>query len=105
MDVLRARLDLILAVALATLTIAVYAPVRDFEFVNYDDNVYVVENAHIGQGLSRANVLWSLTAFENGNWHPLTLLSHMLDVQLFGLDPAGHHAVNLALHVVNVLLL
>jgi tetratricopeptide (TPR) repeat protein len=67
--------------------------------------VYVAENPHIGQGLTSDNVLWSLTAFENGNWHPLTLLSHMLDVQVFGLEPAGHHAVNLALHVFNVLLL
>lgn len=104
MDAQRARLNLVLAVALATVTIGVYAPVRDFQFLNYDDNVYVVENAHIGQGLSRENVLWSLTAFENGNWHPLTLLSHMIDVQVFGLAPAGHHAINLALHVVNVLL-
>jgi len=95
----------VLALALAILTIAVYAPVRDFEFVNYDDNVYVVENTRIGQGLSRDNVLWSLTAFVNGNWHPLTLVSHMVDVHLFGLEPAGHHGVNLALHVVNVLLL
>ena len=105
MNAKRARRRVGLAVGLAALTIAVYAPVRDFAFLNYDDNVYVVENAHIGQGLSRDNVVWSFSAFENGNWHPLTLLSHMLDVQLFGLEPGRHHAVNLALHVVNVLLL
>jgi tetratricopeptide (TPR) repeat protein len=105
MDVKRPRLELALAVALAALTIGVYAPVRTFEFVNYDDNLYVVDNPHITQGLSGGDVGWSLTAFENGNWHPLTLLSHMLDVQVFGLNPAGHHAVNLALHVVNALLL
>jgi len=105
MDVQHVRLKLVLAVALAALTIVVYAPVRNFAFLNYDDNVYVVENAHIGQGLSQANAAWSLTAFENGNWHPLTLLSHMLDVQVFGLNPAGHHGVNLGLHVINVLLL
>jgi Flp pilus assembly protein TadD len=101
----RVSLKFVLAVALAVLTIGVYAPVLDFSFLNYDDNVYVVENAHIGQGLTPDNVAWSVTAFVNGNWHPLTLLSHMLDVQAFGLDPAGHHGVNLALHVVNVLLL
>ena len=99
------RLRVGLAVVLAALTIAVYAPVRDFAFLNYDDNVYVVDNAHIGQGLTRQNVVWSFSAFENGNWHPLTLLSHMLDVQFFGLDPGRHHVVNLALHVLNVLLL
>jgi len=101
----RVRLKIVLAVALAALTIAVYAPVRGFEFVNYDDNIYIVENAHVGRGLSGGDVVWSLTAFENGNWHPVTLLSHMLDVQVFGLEPAGHHVVNLALHAVNVLLL
>ena len=56
MDAKRPRLKLALAAALAAWTIAVYAPVRDFEFVNYDDNLYVVENAHITQGLSRTNV-------------------------------------------------
>jgi Flp pilus assembly protein TadD len=101
----RADLNVVLSVALAALTVVVYAPVRDFAFVNYDDNVYVTENARIGQGLTPDNVSWSLTAFVNGNWHPLTLLSHMLDVRFFGLDPAGHHVMNLALHVVNVLLL
>jgi tetratricopeptide (TPR) repeat protein len=105
MDVQRPRLELALAVALAALTIGVYAPVRTFEFVNYDDDLYVVDNPHVAQGMSGDNVVWSLSAFENGNWHPLTLLSHMLDVQVFGLDPAGHHAVNIAFHVVNALLL
>ena len=105
MDGHRVRLNLVLGVVLAVLTLAVYAPVREFFFLNFDDNAYVVENAHISQGLSQANVAWSLTAFVNGNWHPLTLLSHMLDVQIFGLNPAGHHLENLALHVINVLLL
>jgi len=97
--------NLLLAFGLAILTIGVYAPVRDFKFVNYDDNVYVTENAKVSQGLTPGNVSWSVTAFVAGNWHPLTLLSHMLDVQWFGLDPSGHHVMNLALHVGNVLLL
>jgi len=105
MDRQRLRLNLVLAAALAILTIAVYAPVRNFKFVNYDDDVYVTGNPQIGQGLTQGNVAWSVTAFVNGNWHPLTLVSHMLDVQAFGLDPAGHHGMNLALHVGNVLLL
>ena len=105
MDGLRQRPKLVLAVALVALTIAVYAPVRDFLFLNYDDHAYVVDNAHINRGLTPDNVRWSLTAFANGNWHPLTLVAHMLNVQIFGLDPAGHHVVNLALHVANVLLL
>jgi len=99
------RLNLALAAVLAAVTIAVYAPVREFAFVNYDDNVYVTENPEIGQGLTQGNLAWSTTAFLNGNWHPLTLVSHMLDVSLFGLNPAGHHGMNLALHLGNVLLL
>lgn len=97
--------NLALAVALAALTIFVYAPVRDSLFVNYDDNLYVTSSPRIVQGLNADNVAWSVTAFVNGNWHPLTLLSHMLDVELFGVDAAGHHVMNLALHVVNVTLL
>ena len=99
------QLGYFLAAALAALTILVYAPVRQFEFVNYDDNVYVAGNPHVATGVSPDNIAWSLTAFENGNWHPLTLMSHMLDCSLFGVDPAGHHVVNVAFHVVNVLLL
>lgn len=101
----RLRQHIVLAIALAALTLGLYAPVFGFEFVNYDDNVYVADNAHVASGLSAANVAWSLTAFENGNWHPLTLMSHMLDIQLFGLNAHAHHGVNLVLHVVNVLLL
>ena len=101
----RARLNRPLAAGLAALTIAVYAPVGRFEFLNYDDNVYVVDNPRVSLGLNGDNAAWSLTAFENGNWHPLTLLSHMLDVQLFGLDAGAHHGMSLALHVLCVLLL
>ena len=94
-----------LAVALTALTIAIYAPVSGFEFLNYDDDVYVTENAHVSAGLSAANLRWSLTAFDGGTWHPLTLWSHMLDVQLFGVHPGAPHVENLILHVVNALLL
>jgi len=95
----------LLPVALLGLTLFVYSPALELEFVSYDDTVYVTENARVQQGLSAENLAWSLGAFENGNWHPLTLLSHMLDVQVFGLKPAGHHGMNLALHAVNVGLL
>jgi Tfp pilus assembly protein PilF len=105
MDRQRLRLSLALAAVLAAVTIAVYAPVRQCGFVNYDDNVYVTENPEITQGLTPGNLAWSLTAFVNGNWHPVTLVSHMLDVDLFGLDAAGHHEMSLACHIVNVLLL
>jgi len=105
MDRNSVRLRLGLAGALAVLAVVVYLPVVGFGFLNYDDNVYVVDNARVAAGLNADNARWAMTAFTAGNWHPLTLYSHMLDVQLFGMNPAGHHGVSLAVHVANVLLL
>ena len=96
---------LLLALLLALATIAVYLPVAHHPFLNLDDNQYVTANPHIQNGLSWDAVQWAFTSYWSFNWHPLTWLSHALDVQIFGLDPAGPHLVNLALHVVNVLLL
>jgi Tfp pilus assembly protein PilF len=70
-----------------------------------DDSAYVVDNPHIKSGLDWSTISWALTAYYQSNWHPLTWLSHALDVQMFQLDPGGHHSTNLLLHVVNVLLL
>jgi protein O-mannosyl-transferase len=97
-----AALSLIL---LAALTLAVFAPVISFQFINVDDGVYVTANPHIQQGLTWHNAAWSLTALEAANWHPITWLSHMLDVTLFGLHPGGHHAVSLLIHILNVMLI
>lgn len=83
----------------------VYWPVTTHSFLNYDDQEYVTENTNVQSGLSLQNVVWSLTAIHSANWHPLTWISHMLDVQLFGLDPGMHHLTNLILHVLNTLLL
>lgn len=94
-----------LAAGLAALALAVYLPVIGFGFLNYDDPGYVTANPRIQDGLSLGNTVWAFGAFQNGNWHPVTLLSHMADVSAFGLDPRGHHATSLALHLVNVLLL
>jgi protein O-mannosyl-transferase len=90
---------------LVLLTAAVYSPVRSLPFINYDDPGYVVQNSHVQSGLTWNTFVWSLTATEQTNWHPLTWLSHALDCQLFGVNPAGHHLTNLLLHVINVLLL
>lgn len=90
---------------IALITIAVYWPVLQNGFVDYDDPDYVLTNMMVRQGLSLKSFLWSLSAFHAGNWHPLTWLSHMLDIQLFGVNPAGHHAMSLLFHVVNALLL
>jgi tetratricopeptide (TPR) repeat protein len=89
------------AALVAGLAVAVYHPVASFEFVNYDDYHYVVENTHVATGLTPGNAAWALRAFWAGNWHPLTWISHQLDVSLFGLSPGGHHLTNLALHAAN----
>jgi tetratricopeptide (TPR) repeat protein len=94
-----------LAVALAALTIAVYAPVRHFDFVQLDDPLYVSENPHVQGGLTPAAVAWAFTTGRAANWHPVTWISHMLDVQWFGVNPGRHHLTNLALHLANTLLL
>jgi len=93
------------ALLLIASTLFVYAPSKDHQFINFDDNTYVTENNWVKRGLTWESVGWAVTTMEEANWHPLTWLSHMLDVQLFGLNPAGHHLTNLLLHMANVLLL
>lgn len=92
-------------VLLAGMTLAVFAPVVSFQFINVDDNLYVTGMTHVQQGLSWRNAAWALTSREAANWHPVTWLSHMLDVTLFGLNPSGHHATSLLIHTLNVILL
>ena len=94
-----------IALLLAALTLAVYEPVARCGFVNLDDPVYVTEQPRVREGLSWSGVLWAFRTPVAGLWHPVTLLSHMTDCALFGLQPAGHHLMSLALHVVNVELL
>jgi tetratricopeptide (TPR) repeat protein len=96
------RPRLALAAALiAVLTLAVYAPVRHREFVNYDDTLYVTDTPEVQRGLSAAGVRWAFTTNMAGNWQPLTVLSHMLDCELFGLDAGRHHLTSLALHLLD----
>ncbi len=95
----------LLGLLLVVATLALYYPVHHHPFVNYDDSIYVTENPHVQTGLDWDTVKWAFTTYDAGNWHPLTWLSHTLDCQLFELNPAGHHDVNLLLHVLNVLLL
>ena len=88
---------------LATLT--VYWQVGNYEFVNLDDDQYIVENSHVQKGLTSESVTWAFTTNHMANWHPLTWLSHMLDFQLYGLNPKGHHLANVVFHLLNTLLL
>ncbi|MGO9515860.1 MAG: tetratricopeptide repeat protein [Candidatus Korobacteraceae bacterium] len=96
---------LLLGLLLVVATIALYYSVGSDPFLNYDDDLYIVHNPHVHDGLHWATVAWAFTSFDASNWHPLTWLSHALDYQLFQMNPAGHHDVNLFLHVLNVLLL
>jgi tetratricopeptide (TPR) repeat protein len=95
----------LLAFLLILITLAVYNPVKRLPFVNYDDRDYVTRNLQVQSGLEWDTVQWAFTTLDAANWHPLTWLSHALDYQLFGLNPARHHSTNLLLHAVNVALL
>ena len=94
----------LMAVLLALVTIAVYWPATRCDFVNYDDDVYVTENAHVQSGLTWEGMKWACSNPVAANWHPLTVLSHMLDCQVFGLNPWGHHLTNVLLHALNAAL-
>lgn len=94
---------ILLAVAVATFVL--YWRVKGFEFVHYDDWDYVGRNPMVRRGLTWAGVAWAFTSFEASNWHPLTWLSHMVDVQVYGLEPGPHHLTNVLLHVLNAALL
>jgi tetratricopeptide (TPR) repeat protein len=90
---------------LLVLVLAVYWQVGGHSFVNYDDSEYVYENPQVQRGLSKEGVSWAFTTFHAANWHPLTWISHMTDVQLFGLDAGWHHRVNVLFHLANTALL
>ena len=95
----------LLAMLLVVLTVLSYWPTFSNGFVNFDDRGYVSNNRHIQPGLTVANISWAFRTTDMANWHPLTWISHMTDVQFFGLRPAGHHASSLFLHAINVALL
>jgi tetratricopeptide (TPR) repeat protein len=90
---------------LALVTLLVYMPAAHHTFVLYDDGDYITENLVVQNGLTWAGFKWAFTTFHASNWHPLTWLSHMLDCELFGLNPGGHHCVSALFHAVNAALL
>lgn len=94
------------SVFLLVAVLAAYAGVVDNDFVGYDDGVYVADNARVRAGLEASGIRWAFTTGHGANWHPLTWLSHMLDVELFGLDPGAMASMNVVIHgAVSVLLL
>ena len=105
--------ELAICLALVAIIFVAYWGVWFYDFVYFDDPGYVTDNLNVVRGLPLftdfkvfcASVYWAFTAFEQSNWHPLTWLSHMLDVQLYGLNAGGHHVTNIIFHVSNTLLL
>jgi tetratricopeptide (TPR) repeat protein len=95
----------VLCLILVVATLGLYNPVSGFPFLTFDDQRYVTENWHVQAGLRWETVQWAFTTYDAANWHPLTWLSHALDWQWFGKNPAGHHYVNVLLHAADVVLL
>ena len=98
-------LRLALAAAIVALVLAVFAQARTFDFLHFDDQTYVSKNPNVTSGLTARSIGWAFTTGRAANWHPLTWVSHMIDVQLFGLWAGGHHLTNVAIHAVTTLLL
>lgn len=90
---------------LVTIVWVVFGQTLQHEFVNFDDDQYVYENPKITSGLSLEGIGWAFTHVHADNWHPLTTISHMLDCQIYGVQPAGHHFTNVLLHSVAVIFL
>ncbi len=95
----------VITALLLGLTFFSFMPVLNNLFINFDDPGYVTDNAHVRAGISWDMIVWSLTATSEGNWHPLTWISHALDCTLFGARPGPHHAVSLILHMFTAALL
>src|SRR5262245_36025146 len=95
-----------ICLALVAACLLVYSSLGGNEFVTYDDPTYITENPHIIHGLRAEDIGWAFSlAGHGGNWHPLTSMSHMLDVEMFGLTAGPHHLVNLSIHILNSMLL
>ena len=95
----------IFCLLLAAVTLAFYNPIVRNQFVDFDDLAYIMKNPHVQGGLTWDTVKWSFTTFYQGNWHPLTWLSHALDYRIFRFNPIGHHYTSLLLHTANAVLL
>src|SRR5688500_14846982 len=92
------------ALALVALTLIIYAQVRGHQFLTYDDGIYITENVIVQRGLTAEGIRWALTSLDF-NWHPMTWLTHMLDVQFFGMNAGSHLLMNVVFHIANSLLL
>ena len=99
------NLKFTIGIFLVLITLATFLPLKNHEFIEFDDSMYVTENFHIQSGFKWKNIIWAFSTFHFGNWHPLTWLSYMLDYYLYGMNPGGYHLTNLIFHMANTLLL
>src|SRR5208283_3313237 len=96
---------LLIYLFLTVVTLVAFWQVNHCDFINFDDPDYITKNSHVLNGITLEGILWAFTTGHAANWHPLTWISHMLDVQFFGLNPQWHHFMNLLFHIANTLLL
>jgi tetratricopeptide (TPR) repeat protein len=96
---------LAVCLGLAALVWIVFGQTLRHDFVNLDDGAYVYKNPQVSRGLTTEGIIWAFTHSHAANWHPLTWISHMIDCQLYGLNPWGHHLTNVLLHAANAILL
>ncbi len=99
------RYKILLSAVLLVLTLGIFMQTRHYEFITFDDPLYVTDNPPVKRGITIQNIVWAFSTTTASNWHPLTWLSHMIDVQFFGLSPGAHHLVNALLHAINAALL
>jgi len=97
--------SVIVCAALAAIIFAAFEGVRNNKFVFYDDDKYITANEYVQHGLSFESIKWAFTTSYQGNWHPLTWISHLIDISIFSMNPAGHHLVSLGFHIAGVILL
>jgi tetratricopeptide (TPR) repeat protein len=105
LNILKKHSVMFVVLSIIVLLLAVYWPVQNYGFVNYDDNLYVTDNHLIQSGITFQSLIHSFLYIQTGNWHPLTMLSHALDWQLYGYRSGGHHWTSVIIHIVNTILL
>lgn len=99
------KLKIIVTFLLIIAILVVYYRVGTFDFITFDDDIYVYSEPHVKGGLSLQNIIWCFTTPHARNWHPLTSISLFINSQVFGMNPCSYHLINLFLHISNTLLL
>jgi len=97
--------DIAVCLFIAIITLFLYGRVITYDFVNFDDNLYVTANKNVQSGITLKSIIWAFSFNEVAYWHPLSLISHMIDCRIFGLNAGMHHLINLFLHIASSILL